>query len=159
MTNLKRLLVKLGACSEAVKWTNGKELAEAWANCERADWMLWLVGHMAGQEGWPTLQQIVLVACRFAEDALPIFEKKYPDDERPRQAIEVTRLWCEGKATIKEVRKVRSAAYASAYAAAAADAAAVAHAAVRDKKQKEYADIIRQELVIPAVEFVAGKRT
>ena len=36
-----------------------------------------------------------LLACDFAESVLPIFEKKYPEDNRPRRAIEVKRLWID----------------------------------------------------------------
>lgn len=34
-----------------------------------------------------------LLACSFAENTLHKFEKEYPDDKRPRRAIEVKRLW------------------------------------------------------------------
>jgi hypothetical protein len=173
MTNLKALLKKLGACQEAVSWAYGMELAEAWEKCERADWMLWLCGRMEGKEGWPNRKQIVLVACKIAEDVLPIYEKKYPDDKRVRQCIETVVKWCNGEATIKEVLNARAAAasaytayayyayYASAaYAAYAATAAATAAtsaasasaasaSAVRQQKLKQYADLIRQELKIP----------
>jgi len=129
MTNLKRLLMKLGACSEAVEWANGKELAEAWATCQRVDWMLWLVGKMEDRKGWPTRKQAVLLACLFAEDVLPIFEKKYPDDNRPRRAIEIARLWCAGKATLDAIRAAWDAAWAAAEAAAGAAARDAAWAA------------------------------
>lgn len=137
MTNLHKLLSKLGACNEAVKWSNGKTLSVAWNECDRADWMLWLVGNMAGREGWPTRQQIMLVACLIAEDALPIFEKKYPDDDRVRKCIEVTRAWAKGETTIEQVREARA-------------------AAARFSKLKEYADLVRRELKIP-MEQVDGK--
>jgi hypothetical protein len=135
--NAKELLVLLramGACREAVYWVKGKSFAEAWRECERADWMLWLCGRMIGKAGWPTREQIVLVLCDLAETALPFYEKKCPNDLRPRKSIEVTRAWAEGKATIEQVREARAAAYAyaAAYAAdtaAYADAAAYAYAA------------------------------
>ena len=67
-------------------------------------------------------QTIVLFACDCAERVLPLFEREYPDDQRPRQAIETARKWAHGKATLEEVH---AAAHAAAYAAAdaAADAA------------------------------------
>jgi hypothetical protein len=38
-----KTLQDLGACPEAVAWAaNYSTLAEAWANCERGDWMAWL---------------------------------------------------------------------------------------------------------------------
>ena len=95
---------------------------------------------MEGKKGWSTRQQIVLVACDCAELVLPIYEKKYPDDKRVRNCIEVTRKWANGKATIEEVRQARraaDAAYAAAYAAAAA--AAYAAYAAADAAYAAYA--------------------
>ncbi len=139
MTDLKKLLARLSACNKAVTWANGKMLTEAWQQCERGDWMLWLCAKMEGAKGWPTRQQIIFVACDCAELALPIYEEKYPNDKRVRNCIEVTRKWANGGATIEEVRQARSAAdaayAAAAYAAAAdadasaANAAAAAHTA------------------------------
>jgi hypothetical protein len=146
-TKLQNRLKRLGACEEAVKWVADRDFAAAWTECQRADWMLWLCGWMAGKAGWPTREQIVLVCCRIAEDALPIYEEKYPNDKRVRECIEVTRRWAKGKATIEEVRKARDAARA---AAATATDAAAAHSAAfkkRSEKLKEYAEWVRQELV------------
>jgi hypothetical protein len=136
--SLKTMLRKLGACSESVEWVGSMELAEAWQKCERADWMLWLCGKMIGNDGWPTRQQVVLVACILAEDVLPVYEKKYPKDERVRRCIKVTRQWANGLATIEEVRLARAAAYAAAYAAYAA-AAAAAYAAADAAAAAAYA--------------------
>lgn len=44
-----------------------------------------------------------LFACDCAERVLPIFEKKYPDDKRPRQAIEIARKYALRKATRQEL--------------------------------------------------------
>jgi immunity protein 5 of polymorphic toxin system len=122
----QELLTKLGACPEAVIWAKGKSLLEVWKQCERADWLLWLCGRMVGKKGWPTREEIVLVSCDIAETVLPLFEKKYPEDKRPREAIEVARAW----ATCPKSDKKKAAAYAAAaYAAADAYAAAAAYAA------------------------------
>jgi hypothetical protein len=37
-------LTELGACSDAIDWSRSKTPQEAWDTCERADWMLWLIG-------------------------------------------------------------------------------------------------------------------
>jgi hypothetical protein len=37
------------------------------------------------------------LACDFAESTLPYFEKEYPEDKRPRNAIETKRRWIEVK--------------------------------------------------------------
>ena len=76
-------------------------------------------------------------ACDCAEHVLPIFDKKRPEDQRPRKCIEVSRKFINGEATADELDKARRAAYAAyavdaaAYAVdAAADAAAAAGYAV-----------------------------
>ncbi len=62
-------------------------------------------------------------AVRVAEDVLPIFEKKYPEDTRVRDCIETTKKYLKGEVSLEVLIKARSAA-AAAYAADAADAAA-----------------------------------
>jgi hypothetical protein len=125
----KLFLQTLGACTEAVEWADGKNLAEAWGSCGRADWMLWLSGRMAGRKGWPTRKQIVLVACDCADTTLHLFEKKCPADKRPRIAIEKARAWAEGLASIADVRSASFAAAAFAASSAASSAAFAAFAA------------------------------
>src|ERR1700740_2774342 len=127
---LNQKLRRLGACSEAVEWAKGKSFAEAWMTCERGDWMLWLCARMAGAEGWPSRQKIVLFACDRAETVLPIFEKRYPQDDRPRKAIETARAWAKGESAAAAAAAA-AAAYAAAAAAAAYAAAAAAAAAPR----------------------------
>jgi len=128
-TELGKLLNRLGACNDAVNWVGERDLATAWAECERADWMLWLCGRMIGKDGWPTHQQIVLVVCLCAETALPIFEKKYPKNDRPRKVIEAARAWANGTGTKAQARAAVAAAADAAYAAYAAAVAAAADAA------------------------------
>ena len=92
---------------------------------------------------------LVTWACDCAERTLPIFEKEYPEDKRPRDAIKITRAWLAGKATLEEVNvvadavdavdaafspravvnAVRRAASATAYLASYAAASAAFHAA------------------------------
>ncbi|MCB7128980.1 MAG: hypothetical protein J3T61_05525, partial [Candidatus Brocadiales bacterium] len=42
------------------------------------------------------------MAADFAESVLPIFEKQYPDDNRPREAIIIARRFALGNATNEE---------------------------------------------------------
>ena len=53
------------------------------------------------------------MACDFAEAVLPIFEKKYPKDDRPRKAIEAARKYANGEITGKERAVARAAAWAA----------------------------------------------
>lgn len=69
-------------------------------------------------------RDIRLFACDCAERVLPIYEAQYPQDTRPRNAIEVSRRYANGEATEQEFDAAWSAAYAAAGAAWAAARAA-----------------------------------
>jgi len=58
------------------------------------------------REDFFTKKQLMLLACDFAEQVLHIYEEKYPDDDRPRKAIETARLYAYGKATLDELKAV-----------------------------------------------------
>ena len=82
-----------------------------------------------------TKEQNQQVAIYCAELVLPIFEKRYPEDKRPREAIEAAKAFIAGYISIEQLLEKRNAAadaatYAAADAAtyAAADAAAAAAA-------------------------------
>ena len=98
---------KAGACIESyrkfakykggiTKW--GKDtpfpLSEVLEVCglDDAIWCLCIVIEPADTE-------IRLFACDCAERALHIWEENYPDDKRPRQAIETARKYAMGQAT------------------------------------------------------------
>lgn len=76
------------------------------------------------------------LAIKFAEQALPIFEERRPNDARPRNAIQAARDYLDGKISLEGLRAYRSHAYAAADAAVAvavaADAAAYAAAGAAD---------------------------
>ena len=132
-----------GTCGEARRWLGSlhasASLADAWASCERGDWMLWL----AATAGVDRLF-LVEAACDCADKALA---HAPTDDERPARAIAVARAWVRGEATADEARAAaddachaaeaaadrvadRSAAYAAACAArTVVDASAAARAA------------------------------
>ena len=77
-------------------------------------------------------------ACWCAEQVLPIFEKEYPDDNRPRLAIEAKRKWLKKEISDDELDAAWAAAWATAWdakdawAAARAAAWAAARAAACD---------------------------
>lgn len=76
---------------------------------------------------------LVLWATDCAEHVLPYFEEKYPEDNRPREAVEVGRAWVRGEIALSEARAAAFAAHAAARdaddAAARAAARAGGHAA------------------------------
>jgi hypothetical protein len=120
-------LEKLNACSSALRWVSEqKNQQQAWNDCERGDWMLWLLGRLSGEPESNKRQKLVLTACECARLSLHLVED---GEERPRIAIETAEKWTRGKATIDEVGKAAADAADAAYAAAAAAYAAAASAA------------------------------
>ena len=53
-------------------------------------------------------------AADCAEHVLPLFGEKYPQDDRPRRAIETSRAWARGEATVGVARAAALAAHAAA---------------------------------------------
>lgn len=72
-------------------------------------------------------RSLVLWATECAGHVLPFFEEKYPEDDRPRDAVEAGRAWARGEIAMSEAR---AAAFAAHAAASDADEAA-AHACAR----------------------------
>jgi hypothetical protein len=172
-------LKKWGACEEGYEWTkaNGiQTFQELWDKLPRQDWMVWVLRKHGVTEAHR--KPLVLWAIECAEDALPLFEKRRPNDKRVRECLEATRGYVAGTVTLTELREKRAAddaAYAAAYAAAAAayaaaaaaddaayaaDAAAYAAAAAADdaayaaddartQKRQQYADSLRKALPNP----------
>jgi hypothetical protein len=117
----------LEPCRAALEWlATQPDAATAWATCERGDWMLWLAGRYVGEPGSDARRPLALAACACARLALPVFEARHPDDQRPRQAVETAEAWARGApgVTLDTVRASSAAyaTYASAYAAASATA-------------------------------------
>jgi hypothetical protein len=114
-------LARIQACEPAIKWVGKKTLEEAWATCERADWMVWLLFRIHDGGPWSdNRKRLMPMLCEIVREALPTFEKVYPDDKRPRNAIETLEAWARGEATQEEVERAAR----SAWAASASDTAA-----------------------------------
>lgn len=94
-----------------------------------------------------TEEQNQKIAIDMAEIVLPIYEKRYPENQAPREAIEAAKQFIGGHISLETLLEKRraaaaaSAAYA-AYAASAADAAAADAAAYA--AYAAYADIKKQ---------------
>jgi len=157
----------LNPCSDGLSWANEQKSIESiYDNCDRGDWLIWLLRKSCKI----TKPQAVIVAIKCAERVLHVYEKKHPDDNRPRKAIEAALKYYESPT--EENRKAADAyaadaatdatdaAYAAAYAttsaaayaaAYAADAAAyaAADAVAKKSERKAQADIIRKEVSNP----------
>src|ERR1017187_2989422 len=124
------ILTSLGACPDAVKWSNKYRSAKsAWANCERGDWLLWLAGKKAGPVGDEKRKKLVLAACGCARIALPIWQKRYPDDKRVEVCLDTAERWARNEATLEALKVARKNAYAAANARTASAAAFAAASA------------------------------
>jgi len=87
---------------------------------------LWTLAHACGPEGEKIAHTF---ACDCAERVIHLYEAKYPNDDRPRNAIEAKRSWLRGDATDGELAAAWAAAWAAGDAMAAAWAAGDAMAA------------------------------
>ena len=144
-------LERLHPCREALKWAQEqKNQKQAWNDCERGDWMLWLCGKLSGEPESHKRKKLVLTSCECARLAL----KHVPKGElRPIKTIETAEKWANGKATIEQVRKATAAAYAATANAAAtaayAGAGAAAATGARSGTLKICADIVRRHYPNP----------
>ena len=90
-------------------------------------------------------EERLYLGCDFAEHVLPIFETKYPEDARPRQAIEAKRKWLIGEISLEGLKKHQCAAQCAAadsYYASAPASAAPAYAAYASASASVYASAV-----------------
>jgi len=78
------------------------------------------------------------MACWSAEQSLKFWEKQYPNDKRPHQAIAARRAWMAGSISDHDLAAARAAAGDAAW-AAAGDAA---WAAARDAQERKFTTLV-----------------
>jgi len=121
-----KFLKELKACQEGIdlvatyKNKDRKAVIECLIADGKLDWANWLLPRTM------TYKQYVSYAVFAAEQVIGVYEKEYPDDKRPRQAIEAAKRCIENPS---EKNKAAAAATAAATATASAAAAAAATAA------------------------------
>ena len=120
----EKFLISKSACQEGLDWAKGKSLKQTWAELERPDWMMWLYRNSKKIEK----KKCVMIAVFSAESCLDKFESKYPDDKRPREAIETAKNVIK-----KDTEKNRSAGSAWSAAESAGSAAESAWSAANKK--------------------------
>ena len=159
-------LKKLGACSEAIaaarNYTTSQEL---WADCKRADWMLWLIGKASGEPWCDKRRKLVKTTCRCvrtvydlmpqkSKDCLELFERWANGEDVPQPvllaAAYATYATEQAAATYAEIAEYAACATRAVYAAAdAPDAAAGAAAAYASDDRKpalvDFADMVRED--------------
>jgi len=149
---------KLRPCKEGLAWyeenVNSEDLITILVEIDnyRPDWARWLFTNLMDKD------QYVEVAIYSAKLVLNVFEEKYPNDERPRKAIEAAEKYLENKNddTHDAVDAARAAAVDAARAAAvdAAYAAAYAAYAAYIAVDADDADEVRIKIINKAVEIL-----
>jgi hypothetical protein len=123
----KEKLLLWSPCSDGLKFAESCDFdfAKIYSTCDRGDWLIWLLR----KRNLLKKKLAVEIAVVCAKHVLGNYEKKYPDDLRPRKAIEAAKNWLKNP-TAKNKNTAAASADAAYYAAdAAASAAAYAYAA------------------------------
>ena len=124
MTHWSDYFRNLGACEKALVEAQQYATAqEFWDACEHPDWLLW---------GWARCNpdnNFYLACCDIAEWSLSFYEDVYPDDDRPRKAVEARRAFLRREITDAELKSAADAAEIAAWSAADAAVSAAEIAA------------------------------
>ena len=153
-------ILKFKPCNEAVEFRDQyTTFKEAWDNCPRGDWMLWIAKKVG----------VDIKTLTKAKALCALTVRHLMKDQRSINACEVALKFADGLATKYELYAAAyaayadaaaadAAAYAAAYAAADADADAAAAyaaaAAARKGNQKKTADICRDILTDIVIEKI-----
>ena len=157
-------LIDLNVCQDAIEWVGDKTKEEAFATCERGDWMLWYIA----QTNMVDIRVLVGIKIECAS-----LVKHLMEDQRSLRALEVGERFSKGLASLEELKEAADDAFAAADASAAAyaayaaadsvvnaaygDADSVAYAAYADaaadvarRKEvlKQCADIVRKHIIL-----------
>ncbi|MDD5354956.1 MAG: Imm5 family immunity protein [Candidatus Omnitrophica bacterium] len=131
----KLWLKKWNACDEGKDWfllrkfKSDKQVMEELLADKKENWANWVIIKLFNRK------QKIQYAIFAAEQVINLYEEKYPNDKRPREAIEAAKAYLN-----KPTQKNKDAAADAAYAAyAAADAAYAAHAAAYAAHAAAYA--------------------
>ena len=129
----KKWLEDKYACGTGVVWfveqkeRNGLKVVQKLIKEDKLSWANWLIVRIMNYK------QYVSYAVYAAEQVIDIYEKKYPNDKRPREAIKVAKKCIKdpskkNKTAASAAASAASAAYAAASAAYAAASAAASAA-------------------------------
>jgi len=154
----KEWLEEKGACKEGIDWVMAQKDKDSIKIVKglikhNPSWANWLLPRLM------EYKQYVTYAVYAAELVIKRFEKKYPNDKRPRKAIEAAKKCISDPS--EENKKDADAAAAAADAAYAADAAAAAAYAAADAAYAAYAadaaayaaDAARKNTFIKIIKF------
>lgn len=100
-------LIKLGACHVAVLWVadHGGTADECWRDCQRNDWMGWLLRRIPGIR-----HQLVGTLVECIELLLPEFEINHPESTQVRKCTDECKKYAAKKISKKELNSAALAA-------------------------------------------------
>jgi len=155
--NLKEFqkLENLRPCSEVLEYAKKFDtLQQAWDDCERSDWMLWLLSKICGQPRSQSRHELVWIACQCARLSLQYVPK---NELRPLQAIEAAEGWSAKIPgfTLKKIKKNADIAANAAADANSADAYDAANAAYAAAAAADAAYIVNPAYIANAAIYVA----
>jgi hypothetical protein len=145
-SNFKQQLIKLDACQPAIDWVGERTFEQAYNDCERGDWLLWLYASTADLTIDANHRLLTLAKAKCANTVRHLMK-----DERSTKAVDIAIAYGEGRATREELA---ADAYAAAAAAATYADAADAYAAMKENR-KLTADIVRSIITIDKFSFYA----
>lgn len=123
---------KYAPCLDGAEFAGQFEtMSEVWENCQRPEWLFWILEKHAPLEK----AQSVTLAIAFAESAL---EHWTSDDQRPRQAIDAARAWLDNPCDVTTD-------------AAESAAESAARSAARSAAESAQCEIIRNTIPNPFV--------
>lgn len=130
-------LEKLRACNEAIVWVKTQTSAKnAWMNCNRGDWMLWLAKILDVDD-----KKLTLAKALCAKQVEHLMK-----DQRSKDALQSCFDYASGKISRSQLTAVANAADAAAAAAYAVAVYTANAATTRKFSLKKSADICRKIL-------------
>jgi len=119
---LQQFLKKLGACDDCIEYIGNQSALDAWNNCERGDWMLWIAKRQGVDVKVLTLAKVR--CARLVEHLMK--------DDRSIAALVAAERFSSGEITREELDAASAAAYPASSADASTAYAASAYAASAD---------------------------
>ena len=128
---------------------------EAWDDWDTGIDMLWMLSQTKADR-----TKTIHCLCDIAERVLPIFEKTYPEDKRPREAIEAARQYADSKhidpfGSYFAAHNAAHSAYNSGHTVAAYAALAATHTAAYIVGGATHNDLAVANLAISTFEYTA----
>jgi hypothetical protein len=99
-TDLRRILREFIVCPDGLDWAKERTIDEAFHDCQRADWLLYLGGLMAGRPGWPGVDEIVALSADCARTALRFIPRHV---DAPRKVLGVAREFVHGVSSVEDL--------------------------------------------------------